>query len=65
LKGGFFMEKKRTRIKIYDLPKDMKITKDELKRIKGGVLTDLVKVEGRPTSFARICYPPTFVGLKV
>jgi hypothetical protein len=60
------MEKKRARIKINDLPKDMKITKDELKRIKGGVLSDFIKGgEGVPSSFARICYPPTFVGLKV
>jgi hypothetical protein len=59
------MEKKRARIKIKDLPKDMKITKDELKRIKGGVLSEQCKIDGQPTSFARICYPPTFVGLKV
>ncbi len=59
------MEKKRARIKINDLPKDMKITKDELKRIRGGVLSEQYKIDGRPTSFARICYPPTFIGLKV
>jgi hypothetical protein len=32
------MEKKRTRIKIKDLPKAQKISKEEIKRIVGGVL---------------------------
>jgi|GEM_PF-5969362 len=61
------MEKKRTRIKIYDLPKDMKITKDELKRIKGGALDTFLKIDGRSTSlnYGRIQYPSTYVGLKV
>jgi len=33
-----------TRIKIKDLPKDQKITKDELKKIRGGAV--FLKIEG-------------------
>jgi hypothetical protein len=61
------MEKKRRRIKINDLPKDMKITKDELKRVKGGVLSSFLKIDGQSTSidYGRIQYPSTFVGIKI
>ena len=36
-----------TKIKIKDLPKDEKISKEELKRIKGGVIGDI----GMPNPF--------------
>jgi type VI protein secretion system component Hcp len=36
------------RIKIKDLPKDMKISKEELKRIKGGAFDSFLKIEGTP-----------------
>jgi len=48
------------RIKIKDLPKDMKITKEELKRVRGGAYefyypSDVVKVDSlrysSPTRF--------------
>ena len=32
------------RIKIKDLPKDMKVTKEEMKRIRGGLLTTSLKI---------------------
>jgi hypothetical protein len=37
-KEDFTMEKKRTRIKIKDLPRAQKISKEEIKRIVGGIL---------------------------
>jgi hypothetical protein len=39
------------RIKVKDLPKDTKISKDEMKRVKGGLLTTSIlfgKVESAP-----------------
>jgi type VI protein secretion system component Hcp len=34
------------RIKIKDLPKDMRISKEELKRIKGGAFDAFLKIDG-------------------
>ena len=34
------------RIRIKDLPKDIKISKEELKRIRGGAFTVFQEVEG-------------------
>jgi len=34
------------RIKIADLPRDMKISKEELKRIRGGAFDAFLKIEG-------------------
>ena len=34
------MEKKKTRIKIKDLPKDQKMSKEEMKKAMGGIIDD-------------------------
>ena len=53
------------RIKIKDLPKDMKITKEEMKRIQGGISSEPVyfqpylKISGEPVySFLKIGSEP-------
>jgi hypothetical protein len=33
------MEKKKTRIKIIDLPKEQKVSQEEMKKIFGGIIT--------------------------
>ncbi len=35
------------RIKVKDLPKDMKISKDEMKRVKGGILLSSYTLAGK------------------
>ena len=55
------------RIRIKDLPKDMKISKEELKRIRGGALTPLLSLGGTgqisippdPLDYGKITYPST------
>jgi hypothetical protein len=47
------------RIKIKDLPKDMKVTKEETKRIRGGLLTTSFMItslaDSRPTPLTGEC----------
>jgi len=44
------MEQKKLRIKIEDLPKDMKVSREEMRKIWGGI--DTVPLPDRPTYFS-------------
>jgi len=58
------------RIRIKDLPKDMRISKEELKRIKGGAFGSFLRLEGtsqtwmppEPLGYGKIEIGETTVG---
>ena len=43
------MEKKRTRIKIKDLPKTQRISKEEMKKVVGGISLQMAMPAEMPT----------------
>jgi hypothetical protein len=49
------MEQKKLRIKIKDLPKDMKVSREEMRKISGGI--DTVPLPEKPALYITYRYP--------